>query len=48
MRVNPIAGLLLCPEDSCIEQTHGCVRVPELTASAVIKAVSHPVLSSET
>lgn len=48
MQINPIAGLLLRPEDLCIEQTHGCARVPELTASADIKAISHPIRSGET
>jgi hypothetical protein len=48
MRIKTIVGLFLCLEDSCIERKHGCVQVPELTASAVVKAVSHSVHSSET
>jgi hypothetical protein len=48
MRIKAIDGLFLCREGSCIEQKHGCVRVPELTASAVIEAVSYPTHSSET
>ncbi len=47
LQINAIAGLFLDSEHSCIEQTHGCVRVPELIANAV-KAVLHPVHSRET
>ena len=44
MGIKGIAGLFLSWECSCIEQRHGCVRVRELTASAVLKTYHNPFI----